>query len=396
MKGMRMNQSERFDFDPWDQPVNGDELLSEICFHFNSVVILPEGSDVIIATWLPHTYLIEPAGSAQVIATSPILSINSPDRQCGKSTVKQLLSKLAARPCSTDNISNASLYRLMELEQPTLLIDEADTFLVSRQEMVGILNSGYRPDGWVIRQDPDKGQQINRFSTWGAKAIFSIGNLPPSLHSRCLSIPMKRKRKDEAVTRLSVYLRENEGALNDLRRKILRFCLDNREAIAISTPELPDCLDDRQQDNCEPLLQIASVCGEKWMALVTQAVIAANPVNMFDETNLAEMLLGDIAEVFDNIEGDRISSANLLHALLGDETKPWIDYRRGRPMTQSDLAGLLRRYGIRPIDLRVSGKVLKGYLLEHFDDAFVRYLGRAATSQRASVTEEGSQRNLTQ
>jgi hypothetical protein len=51
-------------------------------------------------------------------------------------------------------------------------------------------------------------------------------------------------------------------------------------------------------------------------------------------------------------------------------------------MTQSDLAGLLRRYGIRPIDLRISGKVLKCYLKDHFDDAFVRYLGRGATPQR--------------
>jgi putative DNA primase/helicase len=387
MKGPQVNQPERFDFEPWDQPVNGDELLSEICFHLNSVVVLPNYGDVAIAGWVVHTYLIEPANSAQIISTSPVLSVYSPDRQCGKSTVKQVLSRLVARPCPTDNIGTASLYRLMELDQPTLLIDEADTFLMSRAEMVGVLNSGYRPDGFVIRQGGLNYTEPMKFATWGAKAICSIGNLPPTLYSRCITIPMKRKRPEESVTRLGAYLRQCSGQLDDLRRKILRFCLDNRDAIALSTPELPDCLDDRQQDNWEPLLQIASVCGEKWFGLMTHAAIAMSPVNIFDETNLAEMLLGDIAEVFDAIAGDRISSTNLLHALLSDETKPWVDYRRGRAMTQYDVAGLLRRYGIRPVDLRVSGKVLKCYLREHFDDAFVRYLGRAATPQRGATSE---------
>ena len=219
-----MYQSERFDFDPWDHPVSGDELLSEICFHLNSVVVLPDYGDITIAGWIIHTYLIEPTNSAQIINTSPVLSVNSPDRQCGKSTVKQMVSRLVPRPCPTDNIGTASLYRLMERDQPTLLIDEADTFLMSKVEMVGVINSGYRPDGYVIRQGGLNYTEPMKFSTWGAKAIFSIGTLPPTLYSRCINIPMKRKRPEESVSRLGIYLRQHSGQLEDLRRKILRFC----------------------------------------------------------------------------------------------------------------------------------------------------------------------------
>ena len=379
-----MNQTIQFDFETWADPVNGAELVADICKHLRSVVILPPGADVAIALWIIHTYLLEPADAAQVLHTSPLLSINSPDRQCGKSTVKQMLDLLVARPCTADNISTASLYRLIQIEQPTLLIDEADTFLMQRQEMVGILNSGYRPDGFVIRQGGVNFTEPLKFPTWGAKAIFSIGVLPPALYSRCISIPMKRKRPEEKVTRFNVYIRQNRTDLMDIRRKILRFCTDNRDAISMCTPTLPEHLDDRQQDNWEPLLQIASLCGGNWLDLAIAAALDLSPVNLFDETNLSEMLLADIAEIFELSGDDRVSSSSLLKILIDDPTKPWVDYRRGRPITQSDIASMLRRYGIRPVDLRVSGKVLKCYLVSDFEDAFARYLGRAATPQHNS------------
>lgn len=377
-----MSQADRFDIEPWADHVRGDQLLTAICEALQSVVILPPGGDVAIALWIMHTYLIQPANTPQIINTSPVLSINSPDRQCGKSTVKQILERFVARPCATDNISTASLYRLIERDQPTLLIDEADTFLMQRQEMVGILNSGYRPDGFVIRQGGANFTEPLKFPTWGAKAIFSIGVLPPALYSRCISIPMKRKRPEEKVTRFNVYIRQRETALTDIRRKILRFTLDNSEAISSCTPHLPECLDDRQQDNWEPLLQIASHCGTDWLECSIQAAIDLSPTNLFDETNLAEMLLADIAEIFDVDNSSRISSTGLLQMLIADLTKPWVDYRRGRPITQSDIASLLRRYGIKPVDLRINGKVLKGYVASDFEDAFARYLGRAATPQQ--------------
>ncbi|MDN4016194.1 DUF3631 domain-containing protein [Zwartia panacis] len=379
---LNMNHTHRFDIEPWADPVSGDELLAEICEHLRSVVILPPGGELAIALWIIHTYLLEPANSPQTINTSPVLSINSPDRQCGKSTVKQILDRLVARPCATDNISTASLYRLIEQEQPTLLIDEADTFLMQRQEMIGILNSGYRPDGFVIRQGGTNFTDPIKFPTWGAKAIFSIGILPPALYSRCISIPMKRKRPEEKVMRFNAYLRQRQADLLDIRRKILRFSLDNSGAISICTPHLPESLDDRQQDNWEPLLQIATLCGGDWLQHSIQAAIELSPPNLLDETNLAEMLLADIAGIFDFNDDDRISSASLLQMLITDLTKPWVDYRRGRPITQSDIASLLRRYGIRPVDQRVNGKVLKCYLASDFEDAFARYLGRAATPQQ--------------
>lgn len=373
---------DRFDFEPWDDHVDGSTLILDISNHLCSVAVLPQHADFAMALWLIHTYLIEPADAKQVINTSPILLVNSPDRQCGKSTVKTLLSTLAPRPVLVDNISQAALYRYIELEQPTLLIDEADTFLVGKTELIGILNSGYKPEGHVIRQGGVNYQDPIKFSTWSAKAIFGIGDMPDTLYSRCICIPMKRKRPSEKVQRLNSYLRQHADGLVNLKRRILRFCLDNREQIGNVVPDLPGELDDRQQDNWEPLLQIAHVSGSDWESLAKQAAISLSPKNLHDETNLAEMLLADIEQIFRAKGVDRIKSNELVRELTFDATKPWMDLRKGRPMIEIDLARLLKRYGIGPIDIRFDGRIYKGYYRSDFEDAFSRYLGIEATSQQ--------------
>lgn len=375
-----MNQ-ERFGFEPWDESVDGSKLIAEISNHLRSVVVLPEYADLAIGLWVLHTYLIEPADDDQAINTSPILLVNSPDRQCGKSTVKRILSDLTPRPIVVDNISQASLYRYIQLEQPTILIDEADTFLGGKSELIGILNSGYKPDGHVIRQGGVNYQDPIKFSTWGSKAIFGIGDMPDTLFSRCICIPMKRKKPSEKVERLNTYLRQHAEELENLKRRILRFCIENRELIKQAVPDLPSELDDRQQDNWEPLLQIAQICGFDWVRLAKDAAISLSPKNLHDETNLSEMILADIHEILETKQDDRIKSGDLVRGLASDATKPWSDFRRGRPMIEIDLARLLRRYAIYPKDIRFDAKILKGYYRSDFDDAFARYLGIEATPQ---------------
>lgn len=43
------------------------------------------------------------------------------------------------------------IFRIVEMQQPTLLIDEADSFLPDNAEPRGILNSGHRRGGSVMR-----------------------------------------------------------------------------------------------------------------------------------------------------------------------------------------------------------------------------------------------------
>ena len=54
------------------------------------------------------------------------------------------LSRLCRAPYATSNMSEAAIYRRIEKEKPTLLMDEAETFMTKSKTMIGILNSGYK------------------------------------------------------------------------------------------------------------------------------------------------------------------------------------------------------------------------------------------------------------
>ena len=80
------------------------------------------------------------------------LGIESPEKRCGKTTLLAVLGELVNRPVAAANISSPAFFRVIEESQPTLLIDEADTFLSGNDELRGILNSGYtRNTAYVVR-----------------------------------------------------------------------------------------------------------------------------------------------------------------------------------------------------------------------------------------------------
>jgi putative DNA primase/helicase len=83
---------------------------------------------------------------------SPLLSITSPTKRCGKSTLLDIVALLAPRAVPASNITAASLFRIVEKFSPTLLVDEADTFLGDNDELRGIINSGHRrSSAFVVR-----------------------------------------------------------------------------------------------------------------------------------------------------------------------------------------------------------------------------------------------------
>jgi hypothetical protein len=49
---------------------------------------------------------------------------------------------LPCRSALASNISPAAIFRYVEASHPTLLIDEAETFVTGNEEVRGILNSG--------------------------------------------------------------------------------------------------------------------------------------------------------------------------------------------------------------------------------------------------------------
>ena len=92
------------------------------------------------------------------------------------------------------------------------------------------------------------------------------------------------------------------------------------------------------------------------------------------EVPASEMLLSDVRDMFASKKTDRLTSDEIIEALVKMEERPWPEWFRGNPMTKSAMARLLKRFDIRPKLLRIGATVARGYEIEAFADAFGRYL----------------------
>lgn len=355
---------------PWDEPVDGNKLLLELFSAYKNYVVLPTHGGPTLALWTLYTY------GFQHFEFSPRLAITSPEKRCGKSTLLIMLEILTHKALTASNISTASIYRVIELEQPTLLLDEADTFLRREPEMAGILNAGHRVGGQTIRTEYRGRQAIPTcFKCFSPCAIAAINkkSLPEPLLDRSISIQMRRKTADEHVEKLRTRVAEQK--FYDLRRKCVRFMNDHGEEIGRLVPEIPDELSSRAADNWEPLLAIADFVGGIWPKIARNAAIGLIDNSDPDDENLGTQLLLDIRQIFANCPNTQINSTLLCDKLADIPESPWAEYGyRHERINPRQVAKRLREYNIQSVNIRYGHQVVKGYRLEDFQEAFDRYL----------------------
>src|ERR1700675_3226412 len=103
-------------------PINAAQMLDEISLSFRRHLSLPDHAAEVIALWVlfAHTF--------DAWQASPRLLFTSPVPQCGKSTALTMIRSLTPRARLASNMTAPVVFRLIEQEHPTLLIDEADTF----------------------------------------------------------------------------------------------------------------------------------------------------------------------------------------------------------------------------------------------------------------------------
>src|SRR5262245_59510974 len=244
----------RLDFadpEPWPEAVDGAALLDDLVHTHRRFVSLPDGGAEALALWIVFTYALN------AFAVAPILALCSPLKRCGKTSTEELTAALAQRPLAAANITVAALYRTVEQFAPTLIVDEADTFLLTNLGLRGIINSGHtRATAFVVRT---VGHEPRLFSTWGARMIALIGRLPSTLEDRAIVLPMRRRAPGETVERI-----RRDGLLrrlDPLRRRATRWVADHLAALQAADPAVPAALHDRQADNWRPLLAIADAAG---------------------------------------------------------------------------------------------------------------------------------------
>ena len=353
--------------EPWHDPVCTNWLIDEIKKQIKQFCALPENYLAPIVLWIIGTYCFN------AFRVYPKLCIYSPQKRCGKSTLMEVIDALAFNSLMASNVSPAVIYRVIEKYQPTLLLDEADAWLVGRnadEAMRGIINSGHtKTTAKILRCDGDKNEPKS-FSTWSPMVIGMIGKPQATIVDRSIMVPMRRKLKNESLIKLSVDYKET---CMILRRCILRWSDDNLEALR-NTNIIPPLLNnDRAMDNWTATFNLAHLIGEPLLTEINHSYLAINNEEL-DEEDIGIVLLKDIKNIFEQESIETMHSFFIINKLVMMEDRPWREWRRGAAMTANSLANILKPFNIRPKDIRHGGSVRKGYDKKEFLDAFNRYI----------------------
>ena len=384
------------DPEPWDAAVDGAELLHDIETLLSRHVVLPAHGGVTAALWILHSYVFDR------FTCTPRLLLASAVMRSGKTLLLRLVAALVARALTTEGISAPALFRIIEAVRPTILADEADTFLTPRRDasesseaLRGVVNSGLMRGGRVVRCQGEN-HEPTAFSTHAPMVIAGIGNPPATVLDRSIVLRMRRRSAGEKVARIRPgrLLREQH---RDIARRCRRWADDHADQVAEAEPAIPTSLNDRQADLWWPLLVLADAVGGNWSRLARDAAVALSAAPADEEDNSIR-LLGDLRDVFG--DEDKLPTAEVLRRLVALDSAPWQTWHRGGPLTSHGLARLLRPFEVRPTTIRIGAGTPKGYRLDDLADAFSRYLspqkGRELATPTQPSIDKALERNRTE
>ena len=361
----------------YPEPVDGKELLNRIETACQRFVICDKSTRTTVCLWIAITWLTD------VVDNLPIANITAPEKNCGKTTLLNFLGKLVKKPLPTNNITSSALFRSIEKWQPTLLIDEADSFADDDDSLRGIINAGHtRDSAFVIRCMGDD-HEPTKFSVWSAKAIAGIGNRASTIESRSINLKLRRKKPNESTERM----KKGKAEFKVLPQMISRWTNDIRDKLKHFEPDLPPAIQNRDADNWEPLIAIADCAGGDWPERARKAALELTQCEQSLSFGLE--LLTDIETIFDSKRLDKIFTAVLLEALNSMEDAPWATYSRGRMLNARSLARILKKYSIKSKEIRIGIMHKKGYALSDFTSSFDCYLFTPISSATTRQTSTG-------
>jgi len=374
------NQQTRFKDEPWNELVGCPSLLKEIQQAVSRFMVLEDYQVTAVSLWILHTYFIKNPKEPQLFNFSPILHITSPEPECGKSTLFDILERLVNNPFTTMGASESSIFRSIDLHRPTMMLDEFDHFdVANRSPLLGILNSGYKPNGSVTRSAIGKSKnwdEIHHFSTWCPKVLCGIGSIPASLQSRCITIKLRRKLPSEKTESMNAVLRANPDYFVNIRRKVVWFVNRYEDELCSTVFDPPSELSDRLQNIWEGLLNLAHFIdggnGDELFPAIEAAKKIAHSARV-DAPSLRIELLKDIKGFLAESPEDFVETHKLVAYLSSLSDRPWKELQ-GRQITPHKVAELLKPFGIEPTQKRLNKQVVRGYERSPLQEAITRYL----------------------
>jgi hypothetical protein len=106
---------------------------------------------------------------------------------------------------------------------------------------------------------------------------------------------------------------------------------------------------------------------------VTTRAAAIKIERASDATTNGVRLLAAIQIILAETNG-AVGSQQLIDRLTANPDSEWAEWRYGKPISQAQLARMLRAFHINPEQVRIGGQQMRGYQVSQFEDAFATYL----------------------
>jgi hypothetical protein len=357
-------------------------LLDELIVLLRRFIVwsFPEQVDF-VALWVMHTWVFE------VFDATPYLDISAASKRAGKTRLLcEVLPLVVCSPWTVFDASEAVLFRKVDAERPTLLVDEVDAIFGKDSKLTegvrAIFNAGYKRSATAARCVGNSHDFVD-FKVYCPKAFAGLDGLPDTVRDRSARIELRRRAPHEPKPER---LRSSKVTAETLplRMRLRAWAAKVSHVLAGADPVLPELASDRAAEVCEVIVAVADLAGDGWATRARHAIVTVMGLTE-DEGDRGVVLLAHIREAFDAEKVERLSTARLLRHLVdrGDDS-PWAgwwgaDIDRGedkRPAMR--LARMLKPYGIGPKQVRVDGEKTRGYERADFEDSWARYLPSSA------------------
>lgn len=352
--------------------------VGETMRFLSEYIVMPPLCILVISSWVAAAWLSDNWDRF------PHLAITSPEKRCGKTLLLQAIETVAPNPYNTTNISPAALYRLVEKERPTLILDEAQSMRRGASEASQvtkeIFHASIDRNAKIIRCGGKRMNELHEFSIYSPKVIALIGSLDGVLADRCLPIEMKRKSKNDIVLPYRSRIVEPRG--KKINRKFKTWAAKNKKRIV----EIYDDLEpfpienDRLAELLLPLQAVLLFVNENLVSFLEDYAQQLDNEDS-EKMSAGTLLLNACREIFEEKKNGFVGTSNLILELKERTEEPWGRWNRGETISPESLARILRSYGIQSQRTqkkeKAKVKTIRGYYRKDFEDAFLRYLSCA-------------------
>jgi putative DNA primase/helicase len=353
--------------EPWDEPVATAALLQELIDKIGKHVVARPHELLTIALWVAMSWAHDVAA-----AHSTYLTATSAEPDSGKTTLLGVIGYLVPKPFTAVESTGPSIFRFVDREKPTLLVDEADDLFQRKADVKHIFNAGWTRGAKIARQVTIQGVSTTVwFNIFCPKAVGLLGmNMPRTLIGRSIAIKLWPKRPDEKQS----FDHEDDDEFAHLRRKLTRWSADNAVALKDAKPLLPANFNNRLAANWRLLLGIAELAGDDWPKQVRDA--AERLSRAIRKPSWGLRILAALRTMFTGTR-KQVTSKEVAAELNADPDGVWCEYNHGGPITQRQVADILEQYDIHPVVIHPTKRSTsspRGYKVEQFHDVFERLL----------------------